>query len=173
MTFLDTLQLKVVKESPTHVEMTMPITPEVRQPFGFLHGGATIALLESVASRGSEVRADLEKNRPFGIDVHVRHWLAGREGMVHAVADFDHEEPSKVSGMKHYWNVAAYDDEGNLLSKGEVMVKIVPLSRLEEKKAEMAAKRTASAAASTAADVAAGAAPEKVPEKIPAKAPEK
>ena len=45
-----TLGLRVLEESPTHVLMEMPVTDALVQPFGFLHGGATISLLESAAS---------------------------------------------------------------------------------------------------------------------------
>lgn len=117
----------------------MPIAPAILQPFGFVHGGATIALLESVASVGAEESVDLERERPFGIEVQVRHRKSGVSGMLRGVAVLDRTE-----GRKQFWAVAAYDDEGDVVSDGEIVTKIVSLERLAEKEREReAAKRTA------------------------------
>ena len=68
-----TLGVHFTKVEPGLVEAEMPITPALLQPFGFLHGGATIALLESVASAGGELACDLETEQPFGVEVTIRH----------------------------------------------------------------------------------------------------
>lgn len=77
-----TLGVHFTKVEPGLVEAEMPITPALLQPFGFLHGGATIALLESVASAGGELACDLETEQPFGVEVTIRHKKSGREGDV-------------------------------------------------------------------------------------------
>ncbi len=127
-----------VVDTPDRVEVTMPITEQVKQPFGFVHGGVTIALLESAASRAAELRANLEHERPFGIQANVRHWKPGVAGMVRGVAEFDHEE-----GNTQYWNVTAYDDEGDIMSSGTFLTKIVSLERLAEKERKRAEAKAA------------------------------
>ena len=129
---------ELVVDTPDRVEILMPISDKVRQPFGFVHGGATIALLETAASRAAELRADLERERPFGIEAHIRHWKSGRSGFVRGVAEFDHEE-----GDKQFWNVVAYDDDGDVMSNGAFVTKIVSLERLAEKERKRAAKKEA------------------------------
>ena len=105
--------------------------------YGYLHGGATIALLETVASIGTEQNTDFDKERPFGIDVQVRHRKSGKEGTLRGVADLDREEVSERTGaVKQYWNVAAYDDAGDVVSDGVIMTKIVSLARLAQKEQE-------------------------------------
>ena len=106
----------------------MPITDAVLQPFGFVHGGATLALLETVASRAAELRADLETERPFGTRVDVRHRKSGRAGSVRGVAELE-----RVEGVKQIWRVNAYDDEGDVMSTGTFETKIVTLAYLAEK----------------------------------------
>lgn len=133
MTLVDTLGIETVFASRGHVEAQMPIRPEVLQPHGYLHGGATIALLETVASMGAECATNFALERPFGIDVQVRHRKSGKTGMVLGVAELTREEPSRTGGFKQYWEVAAFDDEGDVLTEGVIMTKIVPLSRLKEK----------------------------------------
>lgn len=116
------------------VEARMPVTSRITQPFGLVHGGATIALLESVASLGSQLRCDLEVEQPFGVDVHVRHRKSGRAGYVRGVASYDHEEPSRgrAGGIKQYWTVVAYDDAGDVMSEGTIIVKVVNRARLAQ-----------------------------------------
>lgn len=142
----ETLHAELTEISKTRVVATMPITPEVYQPFGFLHGGATIALLESAASCGTEQSTDFETERPFGIDVHVRHRKSGKTGTLRGVAELDREEPSKSGGRKQFWNVTAYDDEGDVISEGVIVTKIVTLEHLAAKdRARQEAKEQTSA----------------------------
>ncbi len=124
----------------------MPISQDVKQPYGFVHGGATITLLEAVASAGAAQSVDFACERPFGVDVHVRHRKPGKEGMLRGIADLERTEPSRSGGVKQFWAVVAYDDEGDVVSEGTVVVKIVPLSRLEEKERERAAAKERAAA---------------------------
>lgn len=122
-----------------HVEAEMPITDKIRQPFGFVHGGATLTLLESAASLGAELRANLQVERPFGTEVHVRHVKSGKEGKLRAVADLESESVSKRSGsITQHWAVAAYDDAGDVVSEGEIVTKIVSLARLAQRSKEQA-----------------------------------
>lgn len=139
MVFSDVLGIKVVSADANRVEATMTITPELYQPHGYLHGGVTIAFLESVASFGTEHHTDFSKELPFGIDVHIRHRKSGRRGVLHGVAELD-----RCEGNKLFWNVAAYDDEGDVISDGVIMTKVVGLDRLAAKERErQAAKQSA------------------------------
>ncbi|MEG0322959.1 MAG: PaaI family thioesterase [Raoultibacter sp.] len=126
-----TFHVEFLESTKERVVAQMPIVPEVFQPFGFLHGGATIALLESAASAGAENNTDFEKERPFGIDVHVRHWKSGKAGMLKGVAELESTERGK-----QFWKVTAYDDGGDVVSDGAIITKIVSLERLAEKERE-------------------------------------
>ena len=107
MALTDTLHIETVSADKRHVEATMPIVP------------------------------DFDKERPFGIDVQVRHRKSGKEGTLRGVADLDREEVSERTGaIKQYWNVAAYDDAGDVVSDGVIMTKIVSLARLAQKEQE-------------------------------------
>ena len=130
MGFIEQLGICFTVDERDRVEAVMPITDAVRQPFGYVHGGATLALLETVASRGSELRSDLDAEVPFGVEVQVWHRKSGRQGQLRAVALFDREEVSDYTGYKkQYWAVTAYDDEGDVVSEGFVMCKVVPRTR--------------------------------------------
>lgn len=92
MTLLDTLGITTVSVSADRVEMRMPVRPEIYQPHGFLHGGATIALLESCASRAAEERTDFDKELIFGLETTIRHKKARKDGMITGVAELEREE---------------------------------------------------------------------------------
>lgn len=137
MTFVDTLGIEYREITPQRVEAVFEVVPALTQPFGYLHGGATLALLETVASRGAEQWADLEVERPFGVDISARHRHSAKVGdAVYGVAVLDREEPSSVSGRKQFWNIEARLEDGTTLTSGVMQVKIVPLARLAEKARE-------------------------------------
>lgn len=109
----------------------LDITPELFQPFGFLHGGVTLALIEAAASRAVDLRADFEKERPFGVHIEVDHKKPGRQGVLRAIATFDHEEKNK-----QFWNIEVRDEVDEIVSDGVFVTKIVSLERLAQKQAE-------------------------------------
>jgi len=130
---IDLLGIEVTHNSGERIEAVMPITSQVKQPYGFVHGGATLALLETVASIGVGHMANLEVERPFGIHMDARHFKAGVSGSVRGVAELD-----RVEGNKQFWRVTAYDDAGDVMTAGTFMTKIVSLERLAEKGVDVA-----------------------------------
>ena len=137
MTLLDTLGITTVSVSADRVEMRMPVRPEIYQPHGFLHGGATIALLESCASRAAEERTDFDKELIFGLETTIRHKKARKDGMITGVAELEREEPS-YGGRKQFWHVVAKDDAGDVVSEGTFITKIVTKEHFAEKQRKQA-----------------------------------
>lgn len=125
--FNTVLGFTFTEQSTERVEAVMPITDTLRQPFGVLHGGVTIALLEAVASQGAALIADFEVEVPFGIEANIRHRKSGKEGSVRAVATLN-----RIEGSKQIWDVTAYDDEGDVISDGTFTTKIVSYERLAQ-----------------------------------------
>lgn len=135
------LDIRITEATPERCEAVMPITDAIRQPFGFVHGGATLALLETAASRAAELRANLDAERPFGTRMDVRHLKPGRAGSVRGVAELD-----RVEGVKQIWRVTAYDDAGDVMSTGTFETRIVTLEYLAQKDAARAAQAAAARA---------------------------
>lgn len=126
--FASSLGIAFQSASPDRVVATMPIDGSKLQPMGALAGGATITLLETVASRGAAERTDFDTERCFGYDVTIHHRKPGLKGMVTGIAEID-----RVEGDTQYWSVRALDDSGDALSYGMVVTKIVSLSYLAQK----------------------------------------
>src|SRR5258708_34535124 len=73
VTLLTTLGIEIVETSKTRVVARMPVGPAVYQPFGLLHGGASVALAETVASAGPWVNGDPDNERGFGPEVKAKY----------------------------------------------------------------------------------------------------
>lgn len=136
--FAHMLEIDFTLEEKNRVEGKMPLGPTKWQPWGFVHGGCTISFLETLASRAAEMSVDMDVERPFGVDVHIRHKKPGKLGMMTGYAQLDH-----IEGNKQFWEVVAFDDEGDVISDGIIMTKIVSLERLAQKDAERAAAKAA------------------------------
>ena len=62
----------------------MPVNERTRQPFGYLHGGASVALAETAASVGAAALIDLKKEICFGLEINANHIKSKKEGIVTA-----------------------------------------------------------------------------------------
>jgi len=120
-TFMDLLNIKFTAYSETHVEADMKITPELYQPTGSVHGGALIALAESVGSAGSFLLVDPEQFQVYGSVVNSQHLVPAREGTLHAVARI-----VAKADFKHVWDVEIKDDSGQLISISRVTNSVKP-----------------------------------------------
>ncbi|MDR1919663.1 MAG: Cof-type HAD-IIB family hydrolase [Tannerellaceae bacterium] len=110
------LGIQYTYASEDRVEATMPVDERTRQPFGILHGGATLALAETVAGLGSMILC-----RPdeiiVGMQVSGNHVSSAREGdTVRAVGTIIHKGRSS-----HVWNVDVFTSTGKLVSSIRVV----------------------------------------------------
>ena len=122
-TLLSTLGIEIVEATREKVVGRMPIGPKVHQPFGLLHGGASVALAETVASTGGWMTIDQEKERIVGIEINANHLRAKRDGMLTAVATAVH-----VGRRTHVWNVHIADEEGKAVCVSRCTLAVVPAS---------------------------------------------
>ena len=109
------LNIEFLEYSETHVKAKMPVDDKTRQPMGFLHGGASIALAETVASAGSVFTTDLEKYHVFGLQVSANHISTATGGTVIADALCIHKGKTT-----HVWEVEILDEEDKLISVARV-----------------------------------------------------
>lgn len=106
--------------SANRVEATMPVDHRTRQPFGILHGGASLALAETVAGLGSMVLAKPDET-VVGMQVSGNHISSAHEGdTVRAVATIVH-----VGRSSHIWNVDIFTSTGKLVNTTRVVNSIM------------------------------------------------
>lgn len=116
-TLLERLGLEMVEASPGRVVARMPVAGNT-QPFGYLHGGATAALCETVASIGAFLAAGTDR-AAFGIELSVNHLRSVREGWVTAIA-----EPIHDGSTTAVWDVRVEDASGSCIAVSRVTLAI-------------------------------------------------
>jgi len=120
-TLMETLEIKYVDFGEDFLIAQMPVTPRVHQPDGVLHGGAMVALAESVGSAASFMFLDGENMYVRGIEISANHVKSKREGMVYAKATFIHK-----GRTTQLWNIDVVDEEDMLISKVKLTTIALP-----------------------------------------------
>lgn len=110
-TLMQTLDIEYIDLGENWLLARMPVTPKVYQPDGILHGGATVALAESVASAASYIFVDAQKFVVRGIEISANHLRSISEGFVFARASLVHK-----GRTTQLWEIRVTDDEGRMIS---------------------------------------------------------
>lgn len=119
-TMMGNLGIRYIHSSEGRVEATMPVDARTRQPVGILHGGATLALAETVAGMGSMVLCPPDRTA-VGMQVSGNHISPAKEGdTVRAAGTLIHKGRST-----HVWNVDVFTSAGKLVSSVRVVNYIV------------------------------------------------
>ncbi|RDU36908.1 esterase [Neobacillus piezotolerans] len=106
-TLIEALGIEITLLEKGRVEATMPVDERTRQPFGLLHGGASVALAETVASIGAYQLVDQETESVAGLEINANHVRGIREGNVKAVATVLHQ-----GRTTQVWDIRIMDEEG-------------------------------------------------------------
>ena len=110
-TLIETLEIEFVDLGEDFVIAKMPVTSKVHQPDGVLHGGASVALAESVGSVASHIFLDESEFYIRGIEISANHVKSISEGFVYAKATFLHK-----GRTTQLWNIRITDEADNLIS---------------------------------------------------------
>ena len=110
-TLMQTLDIKYIDAGEDFLVAQMPVNSKVHQPMGLLHGGASVALAESVGSAASMLFINHEISEVRGIEISANHLKAKREGVVTATARIVHKGKSI-----HLWEIKIEDETQNIIS---------------------------------------------------------
>lgn len=121
---IDTLGITVEELGTERVVATMPVDERTRQPFGILHGGASVALAETVISLGAWRNVDRSRFAAVGLEINANHVRAKTDGMVRAVATPVHRGRST-----QIWSAELRDEEDRLVCIVRCTIAVVPLDR--------------------------------------------
>lgn len=114
------LDIKLVEAEKDRVVATMPIGPNHRQQVGYLHGGVSVVLAESLASLGSVLNIDAERQMAFGLEINANHLRPKRDGMLTGVA-----VPITRGRTTHVWDIKITDENDKLICISRCTVAIV------------------------------------------------
>ncbi len=120
-TLLSHLDIEFMEVTADSITARMPVNEKTLNPLGFLHGGASLALLETVGSSLSVFHTDIEKNHVFGMNVNANHLKPAQSGFVYATATFLHK------GTKtQVVNVVIRNEKGETVCDGRITNIVFP-----------------------------------------------
>jgi uncharacterized protein (TIGR00369 family) len=126
-TLMETLNIRYTELGKDYLVATMPVDKRVHQPMGLLHGGATVALAESVGSAASYYFIPPEKGEVRGIEISANHVRSVRSGTVRAKARLVHEGRSTL-----LWDISVVDDNDTLISLCKLTCLILKKQKVSE-----------------------------------------
>ncbi len=117
---IGSLRISIESIADGEVQASMPVCEQNSRPDGMLHGGANLALAETMAGLGSMLLVDMKEFDVRGIQVSGSHTGSMKEGKVLATAKIIHQ-----GNQTHVWNVDLKDESGRLISTARVTNMIV------------------------------------------------
>lgn len=110
-TLMETLNIEYIDVGNDFLKAKMPVNSGVHQPMGILHGGASVALAESVGSAASMLFVNPKTQIVKGIEISANHLRSKKEGTIYATAKIVHKGKTL-----HLWEIKITDENDNLLS---------------------------------------------------------
>lgn len=105
------LRMEAVLLTPEKVVIRMPVDERVHQPYGLLHGGATLALAETAASVGTVFHLDPATQTAVGMEINANHLRPKRDGMITATAT-----PLHLGRTTVVWDIRVTDEAERLIA---------------------------------------------------------
>lgn len=109
-TLIEHLSIEFEEIGADFITATMPVGPNVLQPLGYLHGGASLALAETLGSVASYLLIDPKEFNVFGIEINANHIRSVKDGWVKAYAKAIH-----LGSKTHVWEIRIEDDKKQLI----------------------------------------------------------
>lgn len=110
-TLMQQLGIEYLEKREGYIKARMPVDERTLQPMGILHGGASLALAETIGSLGSALMLDLDKYDVRGANINANHVGAASSGWVYGEAEIIHQ-----GRYTHVWNINIKDENGRLIS---------------------------------------------------------
>lgn len=103
-----------------YLKATMPVDHRTRQPYGLLHGGASVALAETLGSVASSLVLDTNVFICVGLEINANHIRSARKGLVTGIAS-----PIHLGSSTHVWEIKIYDERERLVCISRLTVAIL------------------------------------------------
>ncbi len=120
-TMVEHLGIEYLEVGEDYIIGRMPVDNRTHQPMGFLHGGASVALAETLGSIGSASCVNLEQYAPFGLEINANHVKSVRSGYVYGKASLVH-----FGKNTHIWDIRIENEKKELVCISRLTVAIVP-----------------------------------------------
>jgi 1,4-dihydroxy-2-naphthoyl-CoA hydrolase len=119
-TLAQALGIVVTEVGKDYIKATMPVDHRTRQPQGLLHGGASVALAETLGSMAAFCTIDQNKKACVGLEINANHIRSVRSGTVTGTA-----RPLHVGSSTQVWEIYIRNEEGQLVSVSRITMAVI------------------------------------------------
>jgi 1,4-dihydroxy-2-naphthoyl-CoA hydrolase len=119
-TLAEWLDIRVTEIGPDYLRATMPVNSHTHQPQGILHGGASVALAETVGSLAANLCVDVTKYVCVGQEINANHLRPASSGLVTGTA-----RPYHVGGRSQVWGIEIRDESDKLVCVSRLTMAVV------------------------------------------------
>ena len=120
-TIAEAIGLELISIEEGEVKGKLPVDSRTHQPYGLLHGGASVVLAETLGSVGSHYLVDSEGKGAVGIEINANHLRSVKSGWVYGTAKIVHR-----GGKLHVWSIDIKDERDRLVCTSRLTVMIIP-----------------------------------------------
>lgn len=119
-TLVEHLAIEYTDVGPEHITARMPVDHRTHQPFGMLHGGASVALAETLGSVAANTVVDSKKQFCVGLDINANHVKSVRSGYVYGTA-----RPLHVGGRTQVWEIRISNEADELVCISRLTMAVI------------------------------------------------
>jgi 1,4-dihydroxy-2-naphthoyl-CoA hydrolase len=119
------LGIQFTEIGDNYLKGTMPVDDRTRQPYGILHGGASVVLTETLGSVASNMVLDTNFKMGVGLEVNANHLRPVKSGLVTGICT-----PIHIGGKTHVWDIKLYNDKGKITCISRLTIAVVPVIEL-------------------------------------------
>ncbi|MEJ2529937.1 MAG: hotdog fold thioesterase [Gammaproteobacteria bacterium] len=123
-TMIEHLGIVITEIGDDYLKASMPVSAHTHQPMGILHGGATVALAETIGSFASQMAA-APGQQCVGLEINANHLRSVRSGLVYAVAS-----PIHIGRSTQVWEIRISDEEGRSVTASRLTVAVLEQKKL-------------------------------------------
>ena len=120
-TMMEALGIRITAVGDDWLQGTMPVDQRTHQPYGLLHGGASVALAETLGSTAAMLTLDPEKELAVGLDINANHVRGVRSGTVTGTAKALH-----IGRTTQVWEIRIENEEGALVCISRITMAVIP-----------------------------------------------
>ena len=120
-TLMEVLGIRLTAIGDDWLQGTLPVDHRTHQPYGLLHGGASVALAETLGSTAAMLTLDPEKERAVGLDINANHLRGITSGAVTGTA-----RPLHLGRSTQVWEIRIEDENGKLVCISRLTMAVVP-----------------------------------------------
>ena len=120
-TMTSTIGIEITDIGDDFICGKMPVDERTTQPFGLLHGGASVALAETLGSIGGGIKVYNNNETVVGIEINANHLKSARDGWVYGKAT-----PIRIGKKIQVWNIEIINEDDDLICVSRLTLAVIP-----------------------------------------------